>query len=233
LPNNSTFNRSELYIELESLINETTNQRERECHRYLEKIPQILLRNPFFDISSVQSGYATPSGISDYIVAAKVSTEGGYNCRRAYIWELKSPQCFIFEKDTRSRVRPTKELISAENQLLHYYQDCKGMDIFRDQFEITCQDEIYMGGIIIGSERTQVDVTEGFYDDSTKQYLYMKALRVRERNFYSCCNIKVYTWNAILNLLPKQPIIGEHAEGSMQQSEYNIPENMQVGEDSL
>jgi hypothetical protein len=229
----ANLNKSDLYIGLEALINETVSQRERECHQYLSSIPEVLLRNPSIDISSVRSGYATPSGISDYIVAAKISAEGGYWCRRAYIWELKAPQCYIFEEDTSNRIKPTRELISAENQLLHYYQDCKGMDIFRDEFEITSPDEIYMGGIIIGSERTKVNAAAGVYDEDHKQYLYKKALRVRVNNFYNCCNIKLYTWNAILERLPKPPIIGKHAESSMQQSEYVMPENMKVGVDSL
>lgn len=78
-------------MDLEALINETASQRERECHRYLKNVPEVLLRNPSIDVSSVRSGYATPSGISDYIVAALISAEGGYWCRRAYIWELKAP----------------------------------------------------------------------------------------------------------------------------------------------
>lgn len=220
-------------MDLEALINETASQRERECHQYLKNVPEVLLRNPSIDVSSVRSGYATPSGISDYIVAALISAEGGYWCRRAYIWELKAPQCYIFEADTSNRLKPTKELISAENQLLHYYQDCKGMDIFRDEFEITSGDEIYMGGIIIGSDRTKVDAAAGFYDEDRKQYLYKKALRVRINNFYNCCNIKLYTWNAILELLPKSPIAGKHVESSMPQSEYAIPKDMNVRADLL
>ena len=96
--------KSPLYIGLEALIYEATSQKELECHEYLKSVPEVLLKNKVvIDISGVRCGYATPSGFSDYIVAAEIYADGGYNCRQAYIWELKAPQCYIFEKDTNDR----------------------------------------------------------------------------------------------------------------------------------
>jgi hypothetical protein len=101
--------KSDLYIGLEALINETTCQKERECHEYLKSVPVVLLKNRVvIDINSIRCGYATPSGIWDYIVVAKIYDDGGFECNQAYIWELKAPQCFIFEADTANRVKPQK-----------------------------------------------------------------------------------------------------------------------------
>ena len=102
------------------------------------------------------------------------------------------------------------------------------MDIFKNEFGITCPDEIYMGGIIIGSERTHVKDTLGVYNETYKQWLYRKALGVRLNNFYKCCGIKLYTWNAILELLHKPPIVGGHTEGSMQPLNSVMPQGMHV-----
>ena len=66
----------------------------------------------------------------------------------------QSPQCYVFEFDNENRVRLTKDLISAENQLLHYYEEYKKSETFISEFNITSTDNIHIGGIIIGQKST-------------------------------------------------------------------------------
>ena len=47
--------------------------------------------------------------------------------RHMVFWELKAPQCNLVEvDDAATRYRPTKDLIKAETQLLHYVHQAAG-----------------------------------------------------------------------------------------------------------
>jgi hypothetical protein len=72
--------------------------------------------------------------------------------------ELKAPQCSVFTKEEHSngRLIPTKQLIEAENQLLHYFFEAQGHDDFRKAFKILDQNNIRAGGIIISCEKRKV-----------------------------------------------------------------------------
>jgi hypothetical protein len=192
-----------IYDELQSLIRQT-EKTEIECGKYLKYTPNIIFRNDtIIDYNSIlYPGYRGSLGISDYVVAAKVCADGGYDCFRAYIWELKAPQCHIFQEDPRSerRVMPSLELVTAENQLLHYYYEYVNSGIFREDFEEINQQEIKIGGIIIGSNKTKVRRGKKLskFSETEVERLYKRACRVRVDNFYIGCRMRLLTWDDVL-----------------------------------
>jgi hypothetical protein len=84
-----------LLAELKTLINETGSYNEVQCSAYLNHVPEVLLKSSMIiGEGLLYSGYIADCGISDYIAVADIITSSGYRCRRAYVWELKAPQCF-------------------------------------------------------------------------------------------------------------------------------------------
>src|SRR5271156_5347163 len=71
--------------------------------------------------------------------------------RHAYVWELKAPQCYLFEEDTKHRCRPTRAFFQGENQLLHYFHEASRNDRFRERMGIIDGDNIHVGGLVIGT----------------------------------------------------------------------------------
>ena len=110
----------EIHANLKKLI-EATVKKENECRKYLQYAKEALVRDTVLEFVYVETERRATVGNSDYIISGKIVDETGNECVKAYIWELKAPQCHIFEKDTENRLRPTIDLIQAENQLLNYY----------------------------------------------------------------------------------------------------------------
>lgn len=185
-----------LYAQLKSLIDDSEHK-EHECRQYLQYARYLLFRETVIRFVYVETEYRGHSGDSDYVISGEVRDESGVQCIRAYIWELKAPQCFIFERGTKNRLRPSEDLIQAENQLLHYYLEQKGSSQFRDEFGVTHPDNVRLGGIIIGCNRTKVN---GEYEESKKVKLYEKAMRTR-RMLYDPSGIRLMTWDHILEHL--------------------------------
>jgi hypothetical protein len=185
-----------LFDELKSLIDDTKN-RELECREFLRYIPHFLFKQTVIDYVYYEKEYRGHSGISDYVISAKVREDNGIDCVKAYIWELKAPQCPIFEKENENRLHPSTELIQAENQLLHYYYENKGSEQFRDEFEVTHPENVRFGGIIIGCNKMLVKGQ--FENESKRDKLYEKAMRIRGRYFYDYHGIRIITWDAILD----------------------------------
>lgn len=99
----------------------------------------------------------------------------------------------MFQKSTENRLRPTNDLVEAENQLLHYYLELQNSQQFLIDFNIH-PNSVHLGGIIIGSSKTRV---KGDYDESTRVRLYETA--VRSRNLlYKPAGIRLMLWDDIL-----------------------------------
>ncbi|MCP4610454.1 MAG: hypothetical protein GY845_17235 [Planctomycetes bacterium] len=142
------------FNELEALINETEHHREKECRKYISMALDLFV--PYTGSTTMlddETEYPGHTGYSDLIVFCERSC-GGISEKYAYIWEIKSPQSDVFVKDTENRVKPSPEFVQAENQLLHYWEDCK-TEQFRSTFEISHLDCILLGGILIGKESTR------------------------------------------------------------------------------
>jgi hypothetical protein len=179
---------------LKKLI-EDTKHKEHECRDFLGQVPELLINKTFKTILYVEPEYRGKSGDSDYVISFEIYGEGGVDKKLAYIWELKAPQCYIFKCETNNRVKPSDDLIKAENQLLHYFNDQRGNEQFRRDFKISGSDDVKFGGIIIGSQKTRIK--GGSYTSDKTDNLYETALRVREEYFYRAYGIRLLNWDFV------------------------------------
>jgi hypothetical protein len=191
-----------IFKKLQGFISDSNNK-ELECRDYLQYAKGALVSDTVIEFVYVEKERRGNSGDSDYIVSCKVCDEIGVEAVKAYIWELKAPQCYIFEKDTENRLRPTKELVQAENQLLHYYHENKGSEQFKNDFGVSHSDNVLFGGIIIGCHARRI---KGDYPEEKKNKLFEKALMIRKKYIYDPLHIRIVHWDYILDFL-KHPII--------------------------
>jgi hypothetical protein len=189
---------SDIAADLRRLIDDT-KQKELECRLLLQYVPELLTDKTFKQILYIEPEYRGKSGDSDYVISFEIYGEGGVDKKYAYIWELKAPQCYVFEHETENRVKPSEDLIKAENQLLHYYDDQQGNDRFRQDFKIITSDDIKFGGIIIGSQKTRIK--GGNYTPAKIDTLYQAALGIREKYFYRGRGIRLLLWDFVYQYL--------------------------------
>jgi hypothetical protein len=193
---------SQKYEALRQLIDSTDNK-ELQCREYLQHVHEVLAREIIRNDMYVERERRGNSGDSDYVFSCRVCDGTMIEPVRAYVWELKAPQCHIFSRDTDNRLRPTNDLINAENQLLHYHHELQGNDDFKREHSITHSDNIVLGGIIIGCHTTRV---QGNYPEDKKERLFEKAMTIRQKYFYNPCNLRVLTWSFILDLFRPTPV---------------------------
>ena len=99
----------ELFEELKNLIDDDKKPRELECREYLKYANDLLYRNrEHVDKYFSEVDYRLHCGDSDYVVAANEIDEGGKMVNRAFLWELKAPQCPIFVTENKNSLRPSK-----------------------------------------------------------------------------------------------------------------------------
>jgi len=193
---------AELCEELKRLIDDTQHHNEEECKEYLKYVPGLFIRDSFRDnrnILRIKTEYRHHTGDSDYIISANVSANG-IGCARAYVWEIKAPQCFVFRKTNENRAEPSPDLIQAETQLLHYYDDLKHQTKYLfEEFKVPLAEDLCFGGIIIGCNRTKVERAENETEMNT---LFNRAIRCRNY-FYEHAKgtIKLMLWDEILPFL--------------------------------
>jgi hypothetical protein len=185
----------ELCRDFQRLIDDQA-KRENECRAFLIYARDLLIlpdiADHFLNVEAERIDYL---GRSDYLVVANVFRSGDRYVR-AYLWELKAPQCFIYEEDTRTRLKPSQDFVDAENQLLNYYYGLKENALFRQQYGICAASDISLGGIIIGCERTKV---RGNYTEAEKVTRYNIAKRVKDQLYDG--KIKVRTWDEICSFI--------------------------------
>ena len=198
--------KGKLYEGLEKLINDAED-REEECREYLQHVARFLFNErKVVTIRHFDKEIRLMTGDMDFAVSGEVS-EGGVDCMRAYLWELKAPQCAVFTRETDGRLTPTKALFEAENQLLHYFFEAQGNDDFREDFGGVAPDNVRVGGIIISCEKRKVapNVKQG-----KKRELYAKAYRTREK-LYLGSKMRLVLWDEVLDQL-REPLIGKDAQ---------------------
>lgn len=208
MQNNSTEN----YNQLKDLI-QTDGDKELKCRAFLhnDRVKTALIPETVLEFVYVEKERRGNSGDSDYVLSVKVQDETGLQAVKAYIWELKAPQCYIFKKETENRLLPSKELIKAENQLFHYFHENKGDADFKRDFQIVHSDNIFFGGIIIGRHDRWVE--GDFKCENKRNKLYEKALTIRKQYIYDRWNIRILTWDYILDLLkPDQDLLPQEIE---------------------
>jgi hypothetical protein len=181
--------------ELRTLIN-SSRRTEHECRRYLQYAKYLLMPEPPIQFCYVETERTGNLGRSDYIISGEV-LEGGVRCVRACIWELKAPQCYIFERDPNhtNRLKPTQEFHDAENKLLHFYAEHKFSGLFHQQYNLSAPapNNVLLGGIIIGSTQTKV---RGITNPGERDRLF-SVTRTALSYMYEPAGIKIRTWNEI------------------------------------
>ena len=180
------------------LIDETKRKNEVECGAFLQHAANFLSwKTPIRVVRTLREDRAH-YGNSDFIVVADLKSGTGRTERHAVIWEVKAPQCFLMERDdNNTRCRPTKDLIKAENQLLHYVHELQSNNDFRERHEVIHRDNIRVGGIIIGRDAKLISGEEGgLFDDVARH-----SLMIRHSHFYDKAGIAVFTWDRIAEYL--------------------------------
>lgn len=194
---------NDAHSQLNNFILETDHYREKECRLFIPLALDLFV--PFTSLTTGlcdETEYPGHTGPSDLIVFCERNC-GGISEKYAYIWEVKAPQADVFVKDTDNRIKPSTAFIQAENQLLHYWEDCK-TEKFRSDFGISHIDHIMLGGILIGKESTRVN---GDYDEVKKNRLFRTALNLRKQCLYGHTGIQVLIWDDVLNFIkPAVPI---------------------------
>lgn len=198
------------FKELNSLMSDT-HHKEKECRKYIPMALDLFV--PFSGSTTIlddETEYPGHTGPSDLIIFCE-RTCGGLKEKYAYFWEVKSPQTYVFVKDTENRVKPSIEFVQAENQLLHYWDDCKN-EKFRGDFDISTIETIRPGGILIGQTSNLV---KGDYSESQKNRLYRTALQLRKQCLYGTYGIQVLIWDDILDFLKPVKPITEDKKGTV------------------
>ena len=215
-------NETNLWEELRALIEDTAHN-EEQCRDYLQYTKYLLFKEfRVLEFIHFDAEYRLTSGDADVAISGKIREEDGTEGKRAYIWELKPAQCAIFKKETNNRFIPTKELIKAENQLLHYYLEAKGNRDFRRTFDITDENDVRLGGIIISTESRKISRSN--LSPERALILYEKARRARYE-LYSNAGIRLLTWDRVLEHLKAPHIGGYQASPTVQVLEPQaIPE---------
>lgn len=202
---------NQLYNELNDLIYGEC-KKELKCREYLQYVDILLFRG--YSVKKIYNGteFRGNYGDSDYLISAKYRDEGGVDCVRAYVWELKAPQCFIFDQVTNNRLQPSKDLIQAENQLLNYYCELRGSNLFLKRYKVT-EDQVCFGGIIIGSDKKKVNPLKDISDEEEIERLYSEAYSIRKTHFYKPNEIRLISWDTILNQFKTESHVNEEIDG--------------------
>ncbi|TKJ41737.1 hypothetical protein CEE37_03985 [candidate division LCP-89 bacterium B3_LCP] len=186
-----------IYENLKKYISDEQH-RELECREYLQYAKHILFKETVIDYVNDDCEFRTRVGDTDYIISAQVKRGDSIKRVKAYVWELKAPQCYIYQKDNNDRLIPTSDLFKAENQLIHYYDQLKGTTRFNDEFGITHPDDVCIGGIIIGRLDRWV---RGIDNENKKDNLLRQTQRIRDKYQYDTHKIGIITWDFILDNL--------------------------------
>ncbi len=185
-----------IYEDLKSEINKI-NRTEEECAFYLQYVPEVMCKNENPAILYSQLEVRAHYGDLDYAISCKKNNAESI-CDEAYLWELKAPQCPIFQIDrgNKNRLKPSLDLIDAENQLLQKYWEFKEATYFRNDFKLKENPVVYIGGIIISSKEKLIQ--DGFPNGYEGHYNHAFLSR---KHMYQSIHLDIFTWDDILSRL--------------------------------
>ena len=190
------------FEEFEKLIASQT-KRETACRPYLKHATHLLIRHTLRSVASFVE-IRSFVGDADLAVVVEIVNDNGEPETWAYFWELKAPQCYLFEyDDNQNRCRPTPDLIKAENQLLHYVDEAVANQNTRIRLGVMDSKNIRPGGIIIGTKQKMLRSPQNARDVTKAS----TALQLRRDTFYQAHGIRVITWDHVLDEVRPQVII--------------------------
>jgi hypothetical protein len=178
-----------------------TNDRdtEGECQRSLHFAQAILFPvtvTTFVRLTTEERSYY---GRSDFCVTADIQADNGDMVRTLSIWELKSPQSIIMEADdNHSRWRPSRGLIKAETQLLHYLYTARLDGALHRRYGVL-PENIMSGGIVMGRHDTWCAATG---DQASAKLSHS----IRSEAFYRPSGIRFLTWSRVIDFVRPIPI---------------------------
>lgn len=195
--------------QLNELIAEEARN-EHKCRDYLKHVHHVLVDAQLIHSTTAEQEFPTQTGPNDYLIRAKVDSGIGTTENIIVVWELKAPQCLMFETDSKVRLKPSKDLVDAENKLFNHYHQLKGNRAIKEQFQLTSDSQIRMGGIIISREDK---LAPGIKKSTTAEQNFRLAHTVRQQYIYKQNGMRLLSWDYILNCLQPQKISGEKAAG--------------------
>ena len=146
-------------------------------------------------------------GASDFSVSARFTISADVQIARAYVWEVKAPQTYLFEfDDNPSRLRPTKELIKAETQLVHYVPELGTSRAFRDKYGLDASSEVLPAGIIMGRNDRLVRPGKYRLDADQIRKVFRTSYYVRDAYLYRRAGIRLLTWDWVLEKLRREEL---------------------------
>ena len=187
------------YDSFKALVNETERNTERECQRRLHIAQDMLFPVTVIEFEPIVLEQRSFYGDSDFCVCAVVRSDGGGSERQLALWELKSPQSVIMEADENAqRWRPTRSLIKAETQLIHYHYLALEDGAMHRRFDIR-RENIQPGGIVMGRENT-------WCSDISQTAAARRSHAIRSSYFYKPYGFKFFTWSRVLeHIEPVKP----------------------------
>lgn len=196
--------RAESASQLLKLMKEE-GRRELKCGEILKRRENIgvLLSEWESFVATRDAELRTPSGDLDMLVVGKETATGGDERNVLYVWELKDPSLPLFEVEAATRAQPTKELYSAENQLLHYFYEVRGSEAERSKYGVVASADVRLGGIVMGRDGEGMWKKKGNKEiSSTDAYRVAKVARdVRQEVFYKVSGVRLITWDRIVSRL--------------------------------
>ena len=204
--------RDNILTQLKKEIERTDAQTERECGELLVHIAWVLLTIADGNTTFVQTEQRCSTGSVDIVVLADSMQPGGNIRREAHIWELKAPQVPLFDLKTKSQAQPSVYLYNAETQLMHYCYSVSNDAVLLRRWGILSPDHIRLGGIVIGRDLNFISCKKGENIELAYQ-LACEAHDIREVFLYRKLNMKLWTWDKVINLAGSQSLSHQKIQG--------------------
>jgi len=166
---------------LRSLVEAAAARNENACAKVLKAFASVLIPQGRSRIYEAGSEVNTRRGRCDLVVLADEYLADQESKRVAYVWELKAPQCCTFILDGKNRARPSDDLYSAENQLIHYLKSLRSDREWQTEHGILAEQDIKFGGIVIGRSASLVTPEDG----RRGVRLARRAKEIRDEFFYA------------------------------------------------
>ena len=209
------------YDRLKSLM-ASKKGKEKPCREYLPLANELLAKFTSTEFKGQDEELPSRFGPSDYLVICTRQNVAGEKEDHAYLWEVKAPQCPVCARDTKMRARPSRDLINAENQLLHYYDSVvDDGSLLRDHN--LSPGRVHLGGIIIGKRSSPMT---GILSPGEK-LAAARAFSLREKWVYGPAGIDVVPWDRILDYLL------EHKPVTKNVTRKKIPINLNTSPDNI
>jgi hypothetical protein len=126
----------------------------------------------------------------------------GFSEKCAFVWELKAPQIILYERDdNKRRFRPTRDLIKAETQLLHYVAEHQDSSAFKEYYGLSPSSQIIPAGIIIGTNRRLLRLQTNGNTDFDEVAAARYSVFLRDNYMYRKSGIRVKTWDWVVRSL--------------------------------